>query len=70
MDKTIFYAYLPPIQTAIKISGNGDGARVQFDVPEDSMAGFVPVLNMRECRLKITVEVIDEIDTNVYQRFG
>ena len=61
-DKTSFYAFLPPIQTAIKIAGNGDGARVQFDIPETSMAGFIPVLGMREQRLLITVETLTELD--------
>ena len=59
-DKTSFLAYLPPIQSAIKISGNGDGARVQFDIPETSMAGFVPLMMMRERQLLVTVEVLDK----------
>jgi hypothetical protein len=59
-DKTQFYAYLPPIQTAIKITGNGDGARVQFDIPEMGMAGFIPVLGMRNQKLLITVETVDD----------
>ena len=59
VNKTSFNASLPPIQSAIKITGNGDGARVQFDIPETSMPGFIPVLGMREQRLLITIEVID-----------
>ena len=59
-DKTQFYAYLPPIQTAIKITGNGDGARVQFDIPEIGMVGFIPVLGMRNQKLLVTIETIDD----------
>jgi hypothetical protein len=59
-NKTSFYAYLPPIQSAIKITGNGDGARIQFDVAEISMAGFIPVLGMRNQKLLVTVETIDD----------
>lgn len=69
-DKAIFLAYLPPIQSAIKISGNGDGARVQFDIPETSMAGFIAVMGMRECQLQITVEVIEKAESKAYQRLG
>ena len=59
-EKTQFYAFLPPIQTAIKITGNGDGARVQFDIPETGMAGFIPVLGMRNHKLLVTIETIDD----------
>jgi hypothetical protein len=70
-EKTSFYAYLPPIQSAIKITGNGDGARVQFDVPEISMASFIPVMGMRGRKLQVTVEVIDEEkEKETYKRLG
>lgn len=69
-DKTTFHAYLPPIQTAIKISGNGVGARVQFDIPEQAMGEFAPVMLMRGCALKVTVEVIDEAERQAYNRLG
>ena len=59
-EQAKFYAYLPPIQSAIKITGNGDGARVQFDIPEVGMAGFLPVLGMRNQKLLVTVEVVEE----------
>lgn len=60
MNKAQFYAYLPPIQTAIKITGNGDGARIQLDIAEISMADFIPVLGMRNQKLLVTVEVISD----------
>ena len=70
-EKTQFYAYLPPIQTAIKITGNGDGARVQLDIPEIGMAGFLPVLGMRNQKLLITVESVDEkSDSRGYEKLG
>jgi hypothetical protein len=59
-NKATFYASLPPIQSAIKITGNGDGARIQLDIAEVSMAGFIPVLGMRGCGLRVTIEQLSE----------
>lgn len=70
-EKTSFYAYLPPIQTAIKITGNGDGARMQLEIPEIGMAGFLPVLGMRGCKLQVTIEIVDEEkEKEAYKRLG
>jgi len=38
---TEFIASFPPIQSAVKIDGNGDGARVQLDVPRSHVAGLL-----------------------------
>lgn len=69
-NKTSFYAYLPPIQTAIKVAGNGNGARIQFDIPETSMAGFIPLMGMREQQLLITVEVVSKETKQGYDKLG
>ena len=38
MNKFSFNASLPPIQSAISVSGQGDGARIKLDIPQrDSM---------------------------------
>ena len=54
--KLTFLATFPPIQSAIKIAGNGDGMRVQFDIPESEMGNAVELLAMRNDVLRITVE--------------
>ena len=38
---TEFIASFPPIQSAVKIDGQGDGARVQLDVPRSHIAGLL-----------------------------
>jgi hypothetical protein len=60
-----FLAAFPPIQTAIKITGSGDGMRIQLDIPESEMGQAARLLLMREKVLKITVE---EEDINVQTR--
>ena len=51
-----FLASFPPIQAAVKVAGNGDGMRIQLDIPETEMASAVHLLTMRECVLRVTVE--------------
>lgn len=58
-----FVASIPPIQSAIKIDGQG-GARIQLDVPENEMGNFIKVMMWRGMRLKISVEPIPESLTN------
>lgn len=56
-DVVTFLASIPGILSALKISGNGDGMRVQFDIPESEMGNAVKLLVMRDKILKITIEV-------------
>lgn len=51
-----FIASLPPIQSAISISGNGDGARIKLDIPQSEMAAIIQLQLMQGKALKITVE--------------
>lgn len=51
-----FRASFPTIQTAIKITGDGGGMRIQLDIPETEMAQAVRLLVMRQMVLKVTVE--------------
>lgn len=55
-----FVCSMPPIQSAIKVSGMGDGMRVQFDIPESEMASAVLLLGMRDKVLKVSVEVVKD----------
>ena len=50
-----FLARFPPIQSAIKISGDG-GMRVQLDIPESELVNALPLLAWRECVLIVTVK--------------
>lgn len=65
-DKVTFGASFPAIQTAIKVSGNGDGMRIQLDIPETEMANAAMLLAWRQCRLQVTVEALpsDRIAVN------
>jgi hypothetical protein len=53
---TTFLASFPAIQSAIKISGSGDGIRVQLDIPESEVPNALPLLGWREMALRVTVE--------------
>jgi hypothetical protein len=55
-----FLASFPPIQSAIKI---GDGARIQFDVPESELDAVKRLIDLQARRgvlLVITVETEDD----------
>ena len=51
-----FLAAFPAIQSAIKIYGDLQGMRIQFDVPESEMGEAVKLLMWRERVLRLTVE--------------
>lgn len=53
----VFLASFPPIGSAVKVSGNGDGMRITLDIPETEMSKAVMLLAVREKRLKVTIEV-------------
>jgi len=54
-NQVTFTASIPTIETAIKIHGEG-GARLQLDIAESDMGGFLPALIMRGHQLKVTLE--------------
>lgn len=55
-DVVRFTASFPAIQSAIKITGDGNGMRIQLDIPESDMNEAVKLLLYRQCALTITVE--------------
>ena len=55
-DAATFRAAFPPIQTAIKVHGSGDGMRIQLEIPESEMAEAVKLLAWRQRVLVVTVE--------------
>lgn len=59
-QKTVtFRATIPPMETAIKIHGEG-GARMQLDIAESDLGGFLPALVMRGHRLDVTLKRSEE----------
>lgn len=55
-NKATFRASFPAIQSAIKIYGNEEGARIQLEIPESDMHEAVKLLTMRGMGLTVTVE--------------
>jgi len=58
MDAITFRASFPPILTAIKRSGNGDGLRIQLDVPEIDVPEAIALTALTQERLLVTVTVL------------
>jgi hypothetical protein len=57
IKSTVFFASLPPIQSAIKIGQ--DGARIQLDIPESELDKLTPVIRWRDKILKIIIEPVE-----------
>jgi hypothetical protein len=55
-----FLASFPPIQSAIKIDGQG-GARIQLDIPESEMGNFIKAMAWRGKRIKVTLALDEDI---------
>ena len=56
MNQANFLASFPPIMSAIKIAGNGDGMRIQLDIPESEMGEAVKLLQWRDVGLRVTIQ--------------
>jgi len=61
-EHVTFLASFPAIQTAIKRSGNGDGMRIQLDIPESEMPNAALLLAWTQKRLRVTVESVPNDD--------
>lgn len=59
-DKITFLASLPPIQSAISVSGSGDGLRVKLDIPESELPEATKLMLLRGKSFRVTVEVEEE----------
>lgn len=51
-----FRATLPPIQSAIKVSGNGDGLRILLDIPESELVNALPLTLLRGKVIVVTMQ--------------
>jgi len=56
-----FMASLPAIQSAISVSGTGDGARVKLDIPQ-THADVIPLLQLFYTgrAFRVTCELVDD----------
>lgn len=58
INKIQFVASLPPIQSAILIDGQGNGARIKLDIPASEMLQVVQLQTMIGDCFKVTIERI------------
>jgi hypothetical protein len=56
MNKFSFTASLPPIQSAISVSGQGDGARIKLDIPQSEIAAIINLQLLAGQTFKVTIE--------------
>ena len=54
METIKFLASIPPIQSALKFGG--DGARIQFDVPETEILEVIKLIALKNTVLKIEIK--------------
>jgi len=55
MGNISFLASLPPIQSAIKLDGQG-GARIQLEVPEEDIMEVMKLAMLKGIVFKVTVD--------------
>ena len=63
-EKAEFLATFPGIQSAWKIHGHGNGARVQIEIPENQMGQAIKMLAWRQKVLKVTIEPVEQTKTD------
>jgi len=55
-----FIATLPPIQSAVMVSGDHNGMRIKLDVPESEVGNAVRLMLLSGKLFKVTIEDISE----------
>jgi len=55
MGNISFLASLPPIQSAIKLDGQG-GARIQLEVPEENIVEVMKLAMLKGIVFRVTVD--------------
>ena len=55
-----FVASLPNIQSAINVSGGGDGMRVKIDIPESDIGEAVKMALYRGTAFVVTIKPLEE----------
>jgi len=59
MKKIKFIASLPPIQSAINIDGQGNGARIKLDIPASELNRVIELQSYIGESFKVTIEQSD-----------
>lgn len=59
-EKVTFVGSFPAIQSAIKVSGNGDGMRIIIDIPESEMSKALMLMMYRQVPIRVTVEPYEQ----------
>lgn len=59
MDKITFIASLPAIQSAILISGDGNGAKIKLEVPQREIMEILKLSSLYGKCLRVTIETED-----------
>ena len=59
MTEIKFVASLPPIQSAISLDGNGDGARIKLDIPRSDIQSVLELQKHAGQLLRVSVFVED-----------
>ena len=57
LGKIEFIASLPPIQSAIQVSGLGDGARIKLDVPQSEILAILKLQTLSNRCFKVIIEI-------------
>ena len=50
-----FTASLPPIQSAINLDGNGDGARIKLDVPRSDIQAILELQSLSGTSFRVVI---------------
>lgn len=59
-DTITFIATLPPIQSAMSVSGNRDGMRIKLDVSENEVPNAIKLMLYSGQVFKVTIVPIDK----------
>jgi hypothetical protein len=59
MEKFSFMASLPPIQSAISVSGQGDGARVKLDIPQSELESILKLQLLSGQSFKVIIQPVN-----------
>lgn len=56
-NKIVVNASFPSIQSAIKIYGSRDGARIQLDIPEQNIGEVAQLMALRDMAFELTFKL-------------
>ena len=55
-----FTASLPPIQSAINLDGNGDGARIKLDIPRSDISAVLKLQELSGTSFNVVIKSDDK----------